>query len=321
MASENVGAPRVFVPGAYMPNGGTYMAYHVARIFQQDFGLRAVAVTIGDETPRHGVFRYDPVFPQISIEEMERTITERDVLQINAGHSRYVWGPRLPGRKIMYVQGWTTYRPLDCAFDAYVSVSSFVQEFLKNVYGVDAPVVPPFIEPKRFPRTKPWAERAPGSIVVHLKEHHADLAAVRAALGRRAPHVRLDDVLPLGLTQYDFLQRVGEARYLLTVAAAEGFGLVPLEAMAVGTAVLGFDGFGGRDYLLDGVNCACARYGDFDGLADRIAAAVEEPARAEALVAQARTMPARYNYARFRAAWNERIAAFLAGATASRSTP
>jgi len=304
-----------------MPNGGTYMAYHVARIFQQDFGYSAVAVTVDGETPRHGIFRYDPVFPQISIEEMERAITERDVLLINAGHSRYVFGPRLPGRKLMYVQGFTTYRPLDCAFDAYVSVSSFVQRFLENVYGVEAPVVSPFIDPKRLPRTKPWAERPPGSIVVHAKTYFADLAALQSAVRKRAPEISLDSVLPLGMTHFDFMQRIAESRYLLTVAAAEGFGLVPLEAMAVGTAVLGFDGFGGRDYLFDGVNCACAVYGDFDGLADRIIAAVAEPARIEPLVEEARKMPARYNYARFRAAWNEQIAAFLKTPIANRSTP
>ena len=101
---------------------------------------------------------------------MEQTIAADDVLFANAGYSRFVFGPRLPGRKIMYVQGFTTYRPLDLAYDAYVCVSSFVQRFLKNVYGVDAPLIAPFVELAALPPAAPWDERRPGSIVVHVKD-------------------------------------------------------------------------------------------------------------------------------------------------------
>ena len=81
--------------------------------------------------------------------------------------------------------------------------------------------------------------------------------------------------------------------------------------MALGTAVLGFDGFGGRDFLFDGVNSSIGPYPDFDGLAQRIVVALAEPQQMERLIEEARTMPPRYGYGRFRAAWNEQIARFL----------
>ena len=302
---------RAFVLGAFMPNGGTYMAYHVARLFQDAFGFEPVAVVVDGETPDHGVFRYDRTFPSVAIEEMERAITARDVLLANAGHSRYVFGPRLPGRKLMYVQHFVTARPLDVCFDMYVSVSSFVQRYLKTLYDVEAPLIPPFVELDRMPSVAPWEDRAPGSVVVHVKTSHPDLDALRAVLRRRGVAIALDDVLPLGLTHDEYLRRIGAARHLVTVASAEGFGLVALEAMALGTTVLGFDGYGGRDFLRDGVNAACTAYGDFVGLATRIAATVGDPARAARLADGGHRTAAGYGYEPFREAWTARIAQFL----------
>jgi len=45
---------------------------------------------------------------------------------------------------------------------------------------------------------------------------------------------------------------------LYPLSVAEGFGLVPLEAMAMGSVVVGFDGYGGREHLTPGANCAVA---------------------------------------------------------------
>ncbi|GAC1658899.1 MAG: hypothetical protein NVS4B13_02620 [Candidatus Elarobacter sp.] len=302
----------MFVIDPYGPNGGTYMAYHVARIFQLDFGFTAVAVMDPVRNNiRADVFGYDSEFPQMSIEEMERSITDRDVLHANAGHSRFVFGPRLPGRKIMYVQGFTTARPLDCSFDAYVSVSSFVQQYLKTVYAVDAPTIAPFIEPQLLAPAIPWDDRPPDSAAVHLKGQVADLVALRLALARNGSDIRLEHVIPGGISRYRLSEYIGAARYLVNVSPAEGFGLVPLEAMAVGSVVLGFDGFGGREYLVDGVNCRCVAYGDFDGLAQRIIAAFEAPQLASRYRAAGLETAARYEYPRFRAAWCAQLDAFL----------
>src|SRR3569832_1099493 len=87
------------------------------------------------------------------------------------------------------------------------------------------------------------------------------------------------------------------------LSAAEGFGLVPLEAMALGTLVIGYDGFGGRQYLRSGENCLVAPYPQIDRVADLLIEAVANPARSEALAARGPGTAAAFSYAAFRRAW------------------
>jgi glycosyltransferase involved in cell wall biosynthesis len=97
------------------------------------------------------------------------------------------------------------------------------------------------------------APPAPTSILIPFKEDSGCNSA-----GKR-PHREL-------------MARIGQCRHLLTLSAAEGFGVVPLESVAMGTTVMGFDGLGGRDYMRPGINCAVTAYPGFEGLADRIVA-------------------------------------------------
>jgi glycosyltransferase involved in cell wall biosynthesis len=92
---------------------------------------------------------------------------------------------------------------------------------------------------------------------------------------------------------------------------AEAFGLMPLEAMAMGTTVVGFDGFGGRDYMRSEVNCAVTAYPDIERLADRIVALLSDPDYAEALAGAGRSTACAYSYDRLRAAWPELFSHFL----------
>src|SRR6516162_5214689 len=110
-------ARRVFVVGAYLPNGGTYMTYHLGRILHLDFGLEVVAVSLGGERPENGVFDYDMDFPTIGIVDMEQQIGDEDILLASPSFSNYYFGARLPGRKLMYVQGFNTFALLDRYFD------------------------------------------------------------------------------------------------------------------------------------------------------------------------------------------------------------
>ena len=158
---------RAYVVGAYIPNGGTFMAYHLGKILQEDFGFEAVAV--GDHRPDCDVFDYDPVFPSVSVDDMVAAITDRDVLIANPSFSPHGFGFRCRGRKVMYIQDFKTYSLLDCRFDHYVTVSEFVRRFVSSTYAIDTAVVPPFIRADIFPPAPPWAERPPGSILVSLK--------------------------------------------------------------------------------------------------------------------------------------------------------
>src|SRR5260370_5210938 len=190
---------RVFVVGAYVPNGGTHMAYHIGRILQPDFRLEVVAVMLGGEHAENSRFPYDVIFPAIPLAEMENLITDGDVLIANPSFSSHLFGLRLPGRKLMYVQGFNTFALLDCRFDHYVCVSEFVAKSVSSTYGITAPVIPAFIEIDRLPKAMPWRARPAGSILLHLKGdsnyQNVVLTKLRDAVARELPGVNLDDTL------------------------------------------------------------------------------------------------------------------------------
>src|SRR4051812_4054937 len=99
---------------------------------------------------------------------METTIRDEDVLIVNPSFSKYMFGLRLPGRKICYVQGFTTFTILDCRFQRYVAVSEFIARFLQAVYGLTPNVIAPFVSTTHSP-TSDWWSRPAGSTLLYVK--------------------------------------------------------------------------------------------------------------------------------------------------------
>ena len=88
---------------------------------------------------------------------------------------------------------------------------------------------------------------------------------------------------------------------------------MPLEAMALGCVVMGFDGFGGRDFMRPGKNCATVGYPDLEKLAEQMMLCLDSPGYAQSL-AESGQETARsylYTYERFRAAWREQFARII----------
>ena len=307
---------RVFIIGAHLPNGGTFMAYHLGRLLQRDFGLTPIAVQTADETADNGIQEYDLLMPSVSIAEMERQITARDILIANPSFSSHRFGARLAGFKICYVQGFNTFTLLDLDFDCYVAVSDFVRNFLSGVYGVDVDVIPPFIDIDTFPPAPAWEDRSATDVLCYGKGDaeiwNFSFTRVRDIVQARAPHVRLSEPLAAhGRPRHELLSVIGKYRYFLTLSPAEGFGLVPLEAMAMGAAVVGYDGFGGRHYMRDAENCAVASYPHIDRVADKLIELVERPDHARQLAKAGRETAAAYSYDRFRVDWINRLSRAL----------
>lgn len=293
------------------------MAYHLGRILQLDFSFRSIAVTVGNETADHGIFSYDLLFPAVTLAEMEANITDDDILIANPSFSSYFFGLKCRGRKVMYAQGFTTFGLLDCGFDLYVSVSEVVRRSLSSVWGIETPVVPPFILAQDFPRSPPWRQRPSGSVLVSLKGDYSHqsfmLDRLRRSIASRYPEVTLDQVLNGKVAHDELLDRIGQHRYFLTLSVGEGFGLMALEAMALGCLVVGFDGFGGRDYMSPGQNCVTVSYPNLEGLAQQLILSLDnlDYAQSVAHAGQATGKSYLYNYARFRAAWREQFARIL----------
>jgi Glycosyl transferases group 1 len=308
---------RVFVVGAYLPNGGTLMAYHLGRILDREFGIPAIAVTLGGENADLGIHNYDLRMPSVSVAQMEQQITERDILVVNPSFSTHQFGWRLPGFKLCYVQDFKTFALLDRKFDHYVAVSDFVGAFLRTVYDLDVSVIPPFINLDAMPPATPWLQRPPSLVLPYHKGMpqvwELSFARVRELLAQRAPQITLAEPLAAsGVAQRELFARVGAVRYLLTLSAAEGFGLVPLEAMAMGTAVVGYDAFGGRHYMRSGENCFVAPYPQIDRVVDMLIGAVNAPERSAHVARRGCETAQSYSYANFRQRWVDELSRALA---------
>lgn len=307
---------RVFVVGAFVPNGGTFMAYHVGQIVQQEFGFEFVSVNVGHETAEQSFFRYELSPKSITITEMESSIEADDILVCNPSFSSNMFGIRIPGVKICYVQGFNTFSVLDCRFDLYVSVSAVVADLLSSIYRIDRRIIPAFVDVSAVPEPEAWGQRPEGSTIFYMKGSddytRPILGRLRSLLSVRAPDIEIGDNLAShALPHSELLARIGRHRHLLTLSIAEGFGLVPLEAMAMGTTVVGFDGFGGRDYMRDGINCSVASYPDIEAVADKLIAITRSPEMAAQLAAEGRDTATQYTYARFRDAWTQELSGLL----------
>ncbi|MBS0557726.1 MAG: glycosyltransferase family 4 protein [Proteobacteria bacterium] len=308
---------RAYVIGAYLPNGGTRMAYALGTILERDFGIPAVAVQVGNESPDHGIHAYDVAMPQVTLAQMQAQIGAADILVVNPSFSPHQFGLRLPGFKLCYVQGFNTFALLDQRFQHYVAASDFVAGFLRDVYGLHARVIAPYVELERMPPTADWESRPPLRVLPYRKGlpevWDASFARMREIVTAQAPEIEFDEALDGGaLAQPELFARLGRVRHLLTLSAAEGFGLVPLEAMAMGTLVVGFDGYGGRQYMRPGENCLVAPYPQVERVAENLIAAVRDPTRSARIAQRGRETARGFSLARFRQAWIEELARALA---------
>lgn len=306
--------PKVFVAGALLPTGGAYMAYQLGRLLHLHFGYELYNIAI--YKAERQIFRYETPITTVSISEMEKLVTDDDILIVNPSFSQFLFGLRLPGRKIMYIQDFRTFLLLDCHFDMYVSVSSVVSRYVYALYGITSPVIPAFIQLSRLPASIPWHERPAGSTMVYMKnaskEHHVLLDHLRAKLAKTAPHINLGEVVEgRNMPHREFLQHLGAVRYFVNMSLAEGFGLVPLEAMAMGTLVTGVDGLAGRDYMRSGQNCLVGSIKDLRTLPDIITDAFDDEEKAERCAENGRITAGLYGFQPFKAAWLRQFSEFL----------
>lgn len=305
---------RVFVFGARIPTAGAFMAYHLGRILHRHFGYALFDVEVFPV--RQQIFQYDIAPENLPLADLQATIRDDDVLIANPSFSDHMLGLKMRGRKVMYVQDFKTFTYLDCHFDHYVSVSGVVQKFLAAVYGIKAPVIPPFIQINRMPAARPWRERPPRSIVVYVKrsspEHLAVLDFLHARFAELRPDIPFNTVLKdRGLRHQEFMETLAAARYAMVLSIAEGFGLVPLEAMALGCTVTGLDGIAGLDYMRPGENCLCLPFRDVKALPQALGQLMDDEPFAERLAGEGIKTAQRYGYAQFKSAWIKQFSAML----------
>lgn len=303
----------VYVIGGYYPAGGAYMAYHLGRVVASLGGWRCRIVSMDGETAERGRWAYPVWYETVPVERLAEEITDRDLLICNPSYSAHLFGCRLRGRKLMYVQGFNTFSVIDGFFDAYVCATGFLRDFLRTVYGIEAPIIPPFVHLERIPRGSPWLERPSSRILVATKVYGDEiLDRFEQTMRRRAPALRysLDVLAPEPHAAR--MSRIAQSRYLLTLSPCEGFGLTPLEAMAAGCTVAGFHGGGGLEYMRPGLNCATVGYPDVEGLCDALISILPDEEGAQTLARRGREAASRYGIEPFEASWRRFLEQFLA---------
>jgi len=81
--------------------------------------------------------------------------------------------------------------------------------------------------------------------------------------------------------------------------------------MAMGTMVMGFDGFGGRDYMRSGANCRVQAYPHMASMAQDLAFNMKHPERAAAIAARGPATAARYSRQTFETGWQAQLQTLL----------
>ncbi|HEX7021504.1 MAG TPA: glycosyltransferase, partial [Trueperaceae bacterium] len=251
---------------------------------------------------------------QISLEAFRQHVAPDDILVVNPSFSSHMLGLGVKCRKICYVQHFNTFEVIDGFFDLYVSVSKFVARFLEQAYRIRTEIVWPFVMNAGARDDFPWFQRNTRVLVLQKGG-----AIVRPLLGELVSRFESSygslenriEMLPTGLPHPRVLEKFQESRYCLGLSPCEGFGLMPVEAMAAGCTVVGFDGVGGRDHLRDGKNAAVVAYPDVGGLAARLHRVLSKDRWAEKLAKNGKATAAQFCVARFYSEWSRILSRFV----------
>lgn len=182
--------------------------------------------------------RVDPTDCLVFGEEMDRhfdtarALACQQVLYCQNHH--YLRLERLNGRQ-----------PVDLGVHRVAAASRSIANFFDGVVGwADVPVLSPPIDPVLF---RPGPKRLRVAVLPRKLPEHA--AFIRAVFRHKNPDLaNVEWVEIVGRHEEEVAEILAGSAVLLSLAHREGLGMVALEAMASGCAVVGFHGMGGLDY-------------------------------------------------------------------------
>lgn len=296
---------KVFIYNGYDHYGGAYMLYQIGRVCHEAFGSQVFIIQNNKKERGKRRFYYPYAFPAISVEEMKQSAEAHDLFFCNPAHSRLNFGSQLNCKKVMYLQGVTSYQDIDPHFDHYVSVSQFVKDHAKGKFGMDTFVIHPFIVQSTFQQGLPWEKRRDELLVLCYKRE--TISNLGELIKKYKKHLRIKKVGHL--SQKQLAAGLSQHKYYLTLTSVEGFGLIPLEAMAAGAAVIGFDAFGSRDYFTDD-NSFVVPSGDYEHLIEKLEWIQNHPEIGKQIAEKGRETAGHFTYENFKQKWIQALKTF-----------
>lgn len=206
--------------------------------------------------------------------------------------------------------------------DSFAAISTVTQERIAEFYGRTSRIIFPPCDTDYFTVDESCPRRhvLSASRLVPYKRHDLAIhAASRLGVplviaGSGPDEARLrnlaDDVHPGGVefvinpTNHR-LRELYRGAQALVFGAFEDFGIVPVEAQACGTPVVGFARGGTRDTVIDGVSGRLSPTQQVDDFADALAAVLHDPPSTQAC----RSSAERFSPARFRVEFTDWVAA------------
>ncbi|TAK49476.1 MAG: glycosyltransferase family 1 protein [Xanthobacteraceae bacterium] len=291
------------------------MAYHIGMLLRDRYGYKLVNVQVPHSSNAWDIFTIPSPDHHLPIDNLCNSATKADILICNPSFSSYGLSFSFPGKSICYVQGLNTFDILDPGFSVYVAASRPVANFLENRYELETPVISPFVTICDTAKLKNWHDRPANIVLINLKGtsslHEKINTHILSELRQRYPDVIFQNLFDQKLPHQTLYERMGAHRYLLTLSLIEGFGLIPLEAMASGMTVAGFDGMGGRDYMHRGTNCLTAPYNDLEQTIELASLMLTDDRLAHTLAINGLETAKQFTREKFEERWSALLAEFL----------
>lgn len=305
---------RAYVVGAHVRAGGARMAHRIARISERRFGFEPVCVTVSADKSGYEMFGDDEIAATIHAGDVAMQSTAGDLLICNPSFSDLNLGSSFRGSKLSYVQGLNTFRLLDLDLNNFVAVSSPVRDFLSLMYGIDAPVIPAFIDVPSHAGRRPWQQRDFSMIVISKDTAPIQTVWLRRTVDeivRKNPTLSVEFVSSYQRTHTEFIGSLSRFKFCLAFSPIEGFGLMPLEAMACGVVVVGLNGVGGREYMQPRVNCMTVDMANRHDIPAAIQELIENPGTCKLLSKNAAKTALNYSVELFDKRWTAKLEELL----------
>lgn len=310
--------PTAYITDGYLYNGGTYMAYQLGRILNEEFDYNCNIIALNDERPS-SIQYYHKIYPTLALSSfLLRSLEDDDILICNPSFSNLFLGHRATCKKVMYIQHFNTYQVIDGFFDMYICASKIVKDYIKLIYNLDCDIINPFIHNWDIKEKEiiSWHQRPINEIFIYFKvgiwNQDRLIYLFVSELKKVVPSISVTISENKLLSHHELLSNMSKYRYVVVLSPTEGFGLVPLEAMMMGCTVLGFDGIGGLDYMKDGYNCAVSPYPNIQKIVMDLGRLIKDEDTSYRLSENGKKTASQFSFERFKNAWVNKFKELIA---------